>query len=272
MTRPPSRQKHPEPPNARPACAPATSGDSAGNEHVALDAKLIQPEPAPARSSRAVRVELPPPPYPVLSWAVLVAYTIVAVEGAHLACSYPWSTSLSWDTDVDPAVLNRAWHGQLHLCCIYVFETAMVFTVGWCAMSPGWTRNDIFVHHVPYVLALVMVWCEGALYRWLAPVVVVLLTPANEGMFVAVALGAPKELDKFRRLFGFFCVLILFIVESWTLARNTLLHYQLGPYATTPSGSALKNAVLDQLCWGGICYHALLLRMYVRRWKKTRCL
>merc|ERR1712113_760703 len=103
----------------------------------------------------------------------------------------------------------------------------------------------------------------GHAERWTAPMTLVLLTPANEGMFIAQSLGAPDWLAKVRRLFGFCAIFLLFCCETWVLIRNTVWHWQIGQ-------AALWSACVDQVTWGGSYYHLMLLRMYIRRWKKTR--
>eukprot|EP00928_Gymnodinium_smaydae_P082181 TRINITY_DN6557_c0_g1_i1.p1 TRINITY_DN6557_c0_g1~~TRINITY_DN6557_c0_g1_i1.p1 ORF type:complete len:259 (+),score=61.37 TRINITY_DN6557_c0_g1_i1:202-978(+) len=211
------------------------------------------------------RVELPQPPSAWISWALLLCYMFVAIEGAYVICNHPWLTELSLDDEIDSEAFRRVRTAQLHLCGIYIVEILLAVIPGWCAMSPGWTCFELLVHHGPYVAALCVALFGGHARRWTAPMAMVLLTPANEGMFIAVALGAPNWLCKVRRLFGFTGVTLLFLTETLVLARNQIANWQLG-------SAALSRALADQIVWGGIYYHALLLRLYIRRWMKTRTL
>lgn len=215
-------------------------------------------------SSTKAKQELPAPPYAWISWAVLLCYAAVGVEGAIAFGTFPWRTAVSLtDYDAGQAASVRVKSGQFHLCCIYILEMLLAVGPGWCAMC--WARFDVLVHHGPYVAATWLCYWGNHASRWTAPLVIVLLTPANEGMFIAHTLGAPEWLAKFRRLFAFSCVLALWLCETWTVLRNLVLHWQIGKDAT-------MNAILDQVSWGGIYYHAMLLRLYIKRWQKTRCI
>jgi len=212
------------------------------------------------------RVELAAPPHPIISWGILCLYAVVAIEGAMLCLGYPWQTAFSVEeyfAGADTFASVKA--AQTHLCGIYVLESLLALGPGWCAMSPGWTLFELLIHHVPYVGAVLIAFSGSHAERWTAPMAVVMLTPANEGMFIAAQLGAPDWVAKFRRLFGFTGISLLWMCETWTLFRNLAIHWRNG-------WPAAISAVLDQIAWGGIYYHALLLRLYIRRWKKTRSL
>jgi len=212
------------------------------------------------------RVELAAPPHPAISWVILVLYAIVAIEGATLVARYPWQTAFSIQNFyAGDDIFTATKSAQTHLCGIYVLESLLALGPGWCAMSPGWTLFDLLIHHVPYVCAVSIAFSGAHAERWTAPMAVVMLTPANEGMFIAAQLGAPDGLQKFRRLFGFTGVSLLWFCETLTLFRNLAIHYSVGR-------PAIISALLDQIAWGGIYYHALLLHLYIRRWKKTRTL
>lgn len=214
---------------------------------------------------KPARVELPPPPHVAITWIVFGLYVAVAIEGGVLCWKYPWHSAFSVE-DFFPgaSTFEAVKAAQMHICGIYLIESLLAIGPGWCAMSPGWTLFELLVHHVPYVSAVAVAFC-GPVERWTAPMAVVMLTPANEGMFIAQCLGAPAGLAKFRRLFGFSVVSLLFIVETWTIFRNLGIHWKIG-------GPAAIDAVLDQIAWGGIYYHALLLRLYIKRWMRTRSL
>merc|ERR1719424_1298042 len=103
------------------------------------------------------------------------------------------------------------------------------------------------------------------MHRWTSAMVCVLLTPANEGLFIAAGLGAPECTAKLRRLIGFVGICLLCAVECWTLLRNEILHYQKG-------SESIGYMLADAIPLGGIWYHMLLIRMYLKRWSKTRSL
>jgi len=208
---------------------------------------------------------MPPPPFKWISCVVLLCYVLVAIEGSVVVYKHPWRADLSVGSVADVEGFDRVRTAQFHLCLIYAVELAMALGPCWCAMSPGWTQFDLLIHHAPYVGAVSLCFFGGHAQRWTAPMVMVLLTPSNEGMFIATALGAPDWINKFRRVFGFCGITALWCTESWIMLRNHIVHYQIGRDAMWPT-------LIDQICWGGIYYHFLLLRMYIRRWKKTRTL
>lgn len=209
-----------------------------------------------ADTKAPARVELQPPSHAWISWAVFLAYLAVFVEGLVL--------NLFAGADA-AGLMARVASAQFHLCTIYVLETVMAIGPGWCAMSPGWTCSELLQHHVPYTAATALAFTGGHAERWTSPMMVVLLTALNEALFIANGLGGPGWLAKARRLFGFGVVAALLCTETATLMRNTARHVALGSDGVWP-------AAVDQLVWGGIYYHALLLRMYIRRWTKKRTL
>lgn len=209
-------------------------------------------------------MELPPPPHVWISWAVLFLYTAVAIEGAIVFYNYPWLTAISIENySAGPVAFASVQSGQIHLCCVYLIETLLAVGPGWCAMSPGWTQFELFIHHVPYVAAVALAFFGGHAERWTAPMTMVLMTPLNEGMFIAQSLGAPEWIAKLRRAFGFGAICLLWLCETWTFQRNLVIHYYIG-------WSAMPNVLADAVSLGGIYYHLVLLRLYVRRWMKTR--
>eukprot|EP00928_Gymnodinium_smaydae_P082182 TRINITY_DN6557_c0_g2_i1.p1 TRINITY_DN6557_c0_g2~~TRINITY_DN6557_c0_g2_i1.p1 ORF type:complete len:282 (+),score=51.70 TRINITY_DN6557_c0_g2_i1:66-848(+) len=227
---------------------------------------LMQSQPNKQTKVQKQRIEMPQPPYPIISWFVLLCYILVGIEGAYVICKHPWSTELSLNgAEIDTASFSRVKTAQIHLCAIYLFELLLALIPGWCAMSPGWTCFELLVHHAPYVAALCIAFSGDHAYRWTAPMAMVLCTPWNEGLFIATALGAPSWLHKARRLYGFTGITALWLTETSVLVRNQFVHWQTGSDAIVP-------AITDQIVWGGIYYHALLLRLYIRRWMKTRTL
>lgn len=228
----------------------------------------LLPAMAGSKVAKKDRQELPPPPLAWISWAVLFAYVSVGIEGAVAICRFPWHTAVSVEHFYpgDEAFL-AVQSGQLHLCLVYAFEALMALGPGYCAMSPGWTKFELFVHHVPYIAAVGLAYFCGHSSRWTAPLCCVLLTPANEGLFIAQSLGAPDWLAKARRLYGFMGISILFSCETMTVFRNMFLHHQAGW-----TSMSIKNCLIDQICWGGISYHFMLLQLYIKRWRKTRSL
>ncbi|CAK9082689.1 unnamed protein product [Durusdinium trenchii] len=144
------------------------------------------------------RVELQPPSHTWISWGVLFAYLAVFVEGVALLAG-----------NHGPEILPRLGAAQFHLCSIYVLEVAIALGPGWCAMSPGWTCGELIAHHVPYTFTVMLCFALNQQHKWILPLVVVLLTPLNEGLFIINSLGAPGWVSKVRRFYGF-----LIIAES----------------------------------------------------------
>mmetsp|Transcript_66317 Transcript_66317/g.194491 ORF Transcript_66317/g.194491 Transcript_66317/m.194491 type:complete len:215 (+) Transcript_66317:77-721(+) len=207
------------------------------------------------KGSMGDRVELVAPPHVWISWGVLLSYAVVFVEGVTLS-------SLHWISSDASAELERVGRAQFHLCAVYMLEAVLAVGPGWCAMSPGWTCSELLMHHVPYAMATALAFFGGHAHRWIAPMLVVLLTPLNEGLFIVHGLGAPEWTSQFRRLFGFCIVAILLLVETAQFFRNSAMNWERG-------SAGLPDFLIDNLVWGGIYYHALLLKLYLRRWKKT---
>ena len=198
------------------------------------------------------RVELQPPSHAWISWCILLAYLAVFVEGvALLAGSY------------GPEVLPRLSAAQFHLCSIYVLEVAIALGPGWCAMSPGWTCSELIAHHVPYTFTVMLCFALNQQYKWTLPLMVVLLTPLNEGLFIINSLGAPGWVSKVRRFYGFLVIVFLILSEIHTWMKVMQQHW---------ADNALVMLMLDQLVFPAIYYHFNLLVMYLKRWKKTRSL
>jgi len=227
--------------------------------------KPAQPENGKVKKERK---ELPSPPYVWISWLILAAYFFVAIEGALACVSYPWhkATSASEHFPGDE-VYGKVVSAQLHLCILYLVESALAAGPGWCAMAPGWTRSELLAHHVPYVAAVAIAFLFGCAPRWVAPMCAVLLTPVNEGLFIVQSLGGPEWLAKVRRVYGFCVVAFVLSCETMVILRNTWMHWR-GDW----TWAVAIQTSLDQIAWGATHYHLKLLRLYIRRWKKTRSL
>jgi len=221
---------------------------------------------AKAKKER-VEMQQPPGRWIWISYGLLLSYALVAIEGGRVIWLHPWQSALALERPrkLEPDAFLRIWSGQLHLCGIYGFEILLAVSRGWCAMSPGWTVSELIAHHLPYCMAVAFAFLCGHAERWSSPMAMVLLTPLNEGLFIATGLGAPAGLQKIRRLFGFFAILSLFTCELWNMVTKTYQHYQIGQ-------EALTLFLSDQIVWFGIYYHADLLRMYIKRWGRKRSL
>eukprot|EP00929_Paragymnodinium_shiwhaense_P107049 TRINITY_DN7301_c0_g1_i1.p1 TRINITY_DN7301_c0_g1~~TRINITY_DN7301_c0_g1_i1.p1 ORF type:complete len:723 (+),score=140.47 TRINITY_DN7301_c0_g1_i1:151-2319(+) len=191
--------------------------------------------------------ELPPPSQKVVSWAIMTAYFSVMAE-AIWVLSQPYSPE--WTLQCG-----------YHLCTIYVVEVIMATVFGVCAMK-GWKVADVLVHHVPYCLAMVTGLATGCWVDWTWSMRVSYLTAANEGLLVAVALGAPEWLGKLRRLYGFTIVMSLFLVETGNYLSNMARHWQ--------RGDSIFQALPEQCVLGAVYYHWLLMMAYIKRWKKCK--
>lgn len=196
------------------------------------------------------------PPYAWMMWAMMLAYFAVFAEAVRM-CFHPGGLSLPLSQDGAP--LTGTWY----LTWIYGIEALLAVGPGWCAM-PGWSRTDVLIHHVPYMMAIFLADYFRCSERWSAPMAISIFTAANEGMFVAHALGAPEWLSKARRLFGFSIVLALLCTETWAYLNVLSFHWT--------RGSRPIEALPEQLVLPAIWYHSSLLLMYIKRWTKKRCL
>lgn len=151
------------------------------------------------------------------------------------------------------------------LCLVYALEALLALGPGWCAMD-GWTCREVLDHHVPYIVAVAIAKSAGLLAPWSATCCLTLLTSANEACLVLVALGAPEWLAKARRLYGFAIVLALAVSELAGYFARMVEYWRAG----------LKDALVPALCTqpmlGAMAYHLDLLRLYFRRWQKTKTL
>ncbi|CAE7373165.1 unnamed protein product [Symbiodinium natans] len=216
-------------------------------------ASEIPVAPSKISTGKQGRVELQPPSHAWISWCILFAYLAVFFEGVALLVNDHYG----------PEILPRVSAAQFHLCSIYVLEVAIALGPGWCAMSPGWTSGELIAHHVPYTFTVMLCFALNQQHKWTLPLVVVLLTPLNEGLFIANSLGAPGWVAKVRRLYGFSVIVLLIGSEIRTWMKVMQQHW---------ADSALLMLLLDQLVLPAIYYHFKLLCMYVRRWRKTRSL
>ena len=139
---------------------------------------------------------------------------------------------------------------------VYTVELILSL-VGYCAMSGGWTVRELFVHHGFFTLAVIWTLNGDAADRWAPALAVSLLTAANEASLVAHVLGAPDRIAALRRLYGFSIIAALCATEAWCYADAI---------------TAAPHLVSTHVPLFAILYHLHLLRMYVRRWARTRTL
>jgi len=199
---------------------------------------------------------LPRPPYPVISWCVLIAYTVIFAEALWML------TFLHED-------VRRANHAQsvtCQMCVIYAVESVFALGPGWCAME-GWTCKNVLVHHGPYILAVCLGVLLGLYDRWWLVAWITCFTACNEGLLIVIALGAPEWVAKLRRIYGFTVILLLLLAECHSYLRAMSDYYAAGIF-----GDAFVAAVATQMVLGAMYYHYLLLGMYIRRWKKQGAL
>jgi len=194
----------------------------------------------------------PPGPWAWLSWLILVAYTIIFFEGL-------------WVSQLAPSERGPALKRKLpHLCFVYALESALALGPGWCAMD-GWTCGQVMQHHLPYIVAVTIAISLDLLGDWSIMATITLLTAANEGVLILIAMGAPEWIAKLRRLYGFSIVALLLAAELGGFASHMAEYWHRGREALLP-------ALATQLMLGAIAYHGKLLRLYVRRWKKMKAL
>lgn len=121
----------------------------------------------------------PPGPWAWLSWLILVAYTIIFFEGL-------------WVSQLVPSERGPALKRKLpHLCFVYALESALALGPGWCAMD-GWTCGQVMQHHLPYIAAVTIAISLDLLGDWSTMATITLLTAANEGVLILIAMGAPE--------------------------------------------------------------------------------
>mmetsp|Transcript_12237 Transcript_12237/g.23761 ORF Transcript_12237/g.23761 Transcript_12237/m.23761 type:complete len:212 (+) Transcript_12237:50-685(+) len=208
-----------------------------------------------AENGKKVRVELQPPVYVWMSWTVLICYTIVFLSGVGV------SYSAFRDGFIDRSVMCPL---QMFLCSVYMVEIGLAVGFGMCAMSPGWTCSELLQHHLPYVLATLLAISRGHEVRWLWPMRVSLLTALNEALFIVNCLGAPQVVNKVRRTFGFCIVTALLCSESRAYLEAMVSHWGQG------RNFSWEAVLVDNLAWGGIFYHVMLLKFYYKRWCRTK--
>eukprot|EP00434_Breviolum_minutum_P044356 symbB.v1.2.039607.t2/scaffold6679.1/size16227/3 len=90
-------------------------------------------------------------------------------------------------------------------------------------MSPGWTCSELIAHHVPYTFTVMLCFALNQQYKWTLPLMVVLLTPLNEGLFIINSLGAPGWVSKVRRFYGFLVIVFLILSEIHTWMKDSSL-------------------------------------------------
>ena len=146
---------------------------------------------------------------------------------------------------------------SLHaLCAVYMVELILSL-VGYCAMSGGWTVRELFIHHGLFTVAVIWTLNGDAADRFAPALAVSLLTAANEASLVAHVLGTPDRVAPLRRLYGFSVITALCAAEVSAYADGI---------------TAAPHLVSTHLTLLAILYHLHLLRMYVRRWARTRTL
>eukprot|EP00927_Polykrikos_kofoidii_P020008 TRINITY_DN19414_c0_g1_i1.p1 TRINITY_DN19414_c0_g1~~TRINITY_DN19414_c0_g1_i1.p1 ORF type:complete len:237 (-),score=45.65 TRINITY_DN19414_c0_g1_i1:137-802(-) len=186
---------------------------------------------------------LPPPPWRGVSWVVMFAYLWTFVEALDVS-----SRSLDF---------SRLATTTYHLCGIYAAEVILAIGPGCCAMK-GWTRGDVLVHHAPYLVVVTAGFATGTWKDWTLALRISLLTSANEGLLVAIALGAPAWIAKMRRIYGFTIVACLLIAE--------ILNYVVFLSQATDTTEILLSQCILPAAW----YHGNLMQAYIERWKRTK--
>ncbi|CAE7877797.1 unnamed protein product [Symbiodinium necroappetens] len=181
------------------------------------------------------RVELQPPSHTWISWCILLAYLAVFVEGVALLANDHYG----------PEILPRVSAAQFHLCSIYVLEVAIALGPGWCAMSPGWTSGELIAHHVPYTFTVMLCFALNQQHKWTLPLVVVLLTPLNEGLFIANSLGAPGTQRAVRRAYGFSVIVLLIATEIRTWIKVMQQHWESLPIVLAGIVPTRRQCLID---------------------------
>mmetsp|Transcript_91842 Transcript_91842/g.163467 ORF Transcript_91842/g.163467 Transcript_91842/m.163467 type:complete len:211 (-) Transcript_91842:173-805(-) len=200
---------------------------------------------------RLDREELAPPPYLWISWLDLAMYLGVFAEAIILTVRL-----LLFPAHDDRAIVFGALQ---HLIIVYIFEVVLALSLGWCAMSPGWTLKELAEHHVPFIVGVSFLFLYGRPEAWQPAMRVVLFTALNEALFIAKGLGAPEWMSTVRRRFAFGIVALLLLVETGCLLRASV--------EFAAAGEVLE-VLIAQLVWAAVAYHVILLRMYIRRFRK----
>lgn len=189
------------------------------------------------------------PPLRSLCWLILLAYVTIFVAGVRVA----WLAITFGGVHAHWRPLRLSLHA---LCTVYTVELVLSL-VGYCAMSGGWTVRELCIHHGFFTLAVIWTLNGDAADRWSPALAVSLLTAANEASLVAHVLGAPDRIAALRRLYGFSIIAALCATEAWCYADAI---------------TAAPRLVSTHVPLFAILYHLHLLRMYVRRWARTRTL
>ena len=198
--------------------------------------------------SQASQAQLQPP-LRWLCWLILIAYIAIYFAGLRVA----WLAISVGGVHAHWRPLRLSLHA---LCTVYTVELILSL-VGYCAMSGGWTVRELFIHHGFFTLAVIWTLNGDAADRWAPALAVSLLTAANEASLVAHVLGAPDRIAALRRLYGFSIIAALCATEAWCYADAI---------------TAAPRLVSTHVPLFAILYHLHLLRMYVRRWARTRTL
>ena len=197
-----------------------------------------------------------------VSWVQLAAYLSVFV-GSLMLVPGAASADAQWYDDL--ATAAKA------MCAIYCIDVAFAWSTGTCAMAGGWTLAELTLHHLPYVLAVLLVLhAPGAhLARWSTALLLSVLTSGNEASFCAVALGAPHWFERARHVYAFSLISLLLAAETLSYARAVLVALDgvwTEWYAASIRGvgAALVELVATQLMLGAIYFHVGLVKAYLR--------
>ena len=176
-----------------------------------------------------------------LSVLLVVAYSAVFSAGVRVA--------FASGVHAGTPPLRLALHA---LCTVYAVELLLSLQ-NLCAMAGGWTFRELLFHHGLYIAGVQVLIINDD--RWAPALAVSLLTAANEAALIAEALGAPPAIAALRRLYGFSIVSVLAATEVRCYVA----------VATAAPRLVATHAPLL-----AIGFHLDLLRMYVRRWARTR--